>query len=276
MASTCYVCQHALAAGTGVQRFMCDHFVHAICMDRFEASALATACGTCRSPRIDKMVGEVDVALVERCANVDVPIDGSSRLYHRLPEGPALERVWALSTDLEHRDADGDTALLSALRRRITPTAGLLGAADWFATNEDGDSPLSLMSAVTEVAERAPDGADEFAHPKTGRVPLHEAAATGAPSLGIWIRRWGDRPPPLDADLRTPLMLALAGEAEEIDSRLIDLDVGTEYDVDKNTALHIAWRHGRVDSFVDMILSGRFDVLARNDDGLLCFDVARI
>jgi hypothetical protein len=71
-------------------------------------------------------------------------------------------------------------------------------------------------------------------------------------------------------------MLALAGEAEDIDSRLIALDVGKEYDVDKNTALHIAWRHGRVDTFVDMILSGRFDVLARNDDGLLCFDVPRI
>lgn len=185
-------------------------------------------------------------------AQRDVRDDAGDSPYHhavRLSAPPAaIAALKELGLDPSSRNAEGDSALHLAVRSgsRAQGEALLLAGADPFSQSGLGVSPLSLALVVNGgPPEWFFSPAVLAGHDAAGNGPMHYAAMAALPDGVRYLARKKVPSDSLNAEGRTPLMLALRMDSVPTVNALLALgaDLGRR-DASGASALHLAvyWR----------------------------------
>jgi ankyrin repeat protein len=187
-----------------------------------------------------------------------------------------------LGSDVEARNATGETPLFTAVKYDATSTIRVLTATAGASINtRDRLGNTALHAAVRWDASNAGAslialGIDVNAHALNGKTALHDAVRTGKTGMELLLTRNGADINARDAEGNTPLMEAIAGGISPPAKRLAAL--GADVSV-RNTAgdtpLHLAVKINNADLAATLLQLGA-SIHARNSQGQTPFRIALV
>ena len=181
-----------------------------------------------------------------------------------------VKYIMSLTTDVNIRNADGNTPLYTAVVRNRPRVGEILLAkdADIFATNNKNKSPLSLaLNAGGSAMEWMITSKTIAAVDGSGNTALHYAAEWGLTDAISALVRKGANMEIRNANGETPIFSAVKNNDPSVIKMLVDL--GANIQVRDNlgsTPLHIAVRWGSAKSAKELMALG-VDINAQNVSG---------